>query len=76
MHVNLLAGAICVSATAALSAQSPSASQIDSVFAEFDRPGSVGCALGVAQGGEFLYKNGYGYANLDWDIPITPSTVF
>jgi CubicO group peptidase (beta-lactamase class C family) len=56
--------------------QNPPPQQIDSVFIEFDRPGSVGCALGVAQNGEFLYKKGYGYANLDWDIPITPTTVF
>lgn len=57
-------------------AQTPSPDQIDSVFAQFDRARSVGCALGVARNGEFLYKNGYGYANLDWDIPITPITVF
>jgi len=57
-------------------AQNPSPQQVDAVFAEFDYPGSVGCALGVARGGEFLYKKGYGFANLDWDIPITPTTVF
>ena len=56
--------------------QTPPASQIDAVFADYDMPGSVGCALGVAQDGEFVYKNGYGYANLDWDIPIPPTTVF
>lgn len=56
--------------------QNPSPGEIDAVFADFDRPGSVGCALGVARGGEFLYKKGYGHANLDWDIPITPTTVF
>jgi len=54
----------------------PLPEEIDAIFGEFDRPGSVGCALGVARGGEFLYKKGYGYANLDWDIPITPNTVF
>ena len=54
----------------------PSSQNVDAIFAEFDRPGSVGCALGVAQNGEFLYRKGYGYANLDWDIPITPTTVF
>jgi CubicO group peptidase (beta-lactamase class C family) len=57
-------------------AQSPSSEQIDSVFSEFNRAGSPGCALGVARDGEFLYKRGYGYANLDWDIPITPTTAF
>ena len=56
--------------------QNPSSTQIDAIFAEFDVPGSVGCAVGVARGGEFLFKNGYGYANLDWDNAITPSTVF
>lgn len=57
-------------------AQNPSAQQIDAVFLDYDKPGSPGCALGVAQDGQFVYKNGYGYANLDWDIPITPKTVF
>jgi CubicO group peptidase (beta-lactamase class C family) len=61
---------------APVSGQDPTNQQIDSVFAEFDRPGSVGCALGVARNGEFLDKTGYGYANLDWDIPITATTVF
>lgn len=56
--------------------QDPTTAQVDAVFAEFNQPGSVGCAVGVARDGEFLYKQGYGYANLDWDIPITPSTVF
>ena len=56
--------------------QQPSPRDIDAVFAEYDKPGSVGCALGVARNGEFVYKKGYGFANLDWDIPITPSTVF
>ena len=57
-------------------AQMPASREIDAVFAEFDVPGSVGCAVGVVQDGEFVYRKGYGYANLDWDIPITPSTVF
>jgi len=57
-------------------AQNPTATQIDAIFAEFDHPGSVGCAVGVARNGEFLYQKGYGYANLDWDVPITPSKVF
>jgi len=62
--------------TSHVHAQSPSPQQVDSVFSEFNRAGSPGCAIGVARNGEFLYKNGYGYANLDWDIPITPTTVF
>ncbi len=56
--------------------QEPPQPRIDAIFGEFDRPGSVGCAVGVARDGAFVYKQGYGYANLDWDIPITPNTVF
>ena len=58
------------------SGQEPSTEQVDAVFSQFDRPGSVGCALGVVRDGRFLYKKGYGYANLDWDIAVTPTTVF
>jgi CubicO group peptidase (beta-lactamase class C family) len=46
------------------------------VFADWDLPGSPGCALAVAQNGSLVYSRGYGYANLDYDIPITPQTVF
>jgi hypothetical protein len=46
---------------------------VDAVFAPWDRPG---CALGVARDGALVYSRGYGYANLDYDIPIAPQTVF
>ncbi len=49
---------------------------VDAVFASWDVPGSPGCALAVAQDGALVYSRGYGYANLDYDIPITPQTVF
>ena len=49
---------------------------IDAIFAAWDEPGSPGCALAVARDGDLVYSRGYGYANLDYDIPITPQTVF
>jgi CubicO group peptidase (beta-lactamase class C family) len=49
---------------------------VDAVFASWDLPGSPGCAVAVAQDGALVYSRGYGYANLDYDIPITPQTVF
>ena len=30
----------------------------------------------MARNGELVYSRGYGYANLDYDIPVTPQTVF
>jgi CubicO group peptidase (beta-lactamase class C family) len=50
--------------------------KVDSLFAEYDKPDSPGCALAIVQNGEVIYQRGYGMANLDYDIPITPDTVF
>jgi CubicO group peptidase (beta-lactamase class C family) len=50
--------------------------QIDQIFAQWNRPDSPGCALGVYQDGQIVYQHGYGMANLNDDIPITPATVF
>jgi len=48
--------------------------RIDRVFARFDRT-SPGCAVGLAKDGRTLYTHGYGLANLEYDVPLTDSTV-
>lgn len=50
--------------------------RMDRLFARWDRPDSPGCAIGVLRDGRFIYERGYGMANLDYDVPITPRTVF
>ncbi len=52
------------------------AEQVDRLFAAWDKPGSPGAAVAVVQNGAIVYEHGYGLANLEYDIPITPSTVF
>ncbi len=54
----------------------PDEARVDRIFQEWDREGSPGCAVGVYHRGELVLARGYGEANLDWGIPITPSTVF
>ena len=54
----------------------PEPSEVDAVFQEWDDEGLPGCAVGVMHEGELIYAQGYGMANLDWGIPIDPSTVF
>ena len=49
---------------------------IDSLFSEWDKEAAPGCALGVIKDGELVYAKGYGMANMEYDIPITPSSVF
>ena len=50
--------------------------QVDKIFAKWDSTVSPGCALSVIKDGQIVYKRGYGMADLDHDIPITPETVF
>src|SRR6185503_8290371 len=50
--------------------------KVDRLFISWDKPDSPGCALAVIKDGRVVYKRGYGAANLEYNIPITPSTVF
>lgn len=49
---------------------------IDQIFAEYDNTRSPGGAVGVVMDGKLIFARGYGMANLEHDIPITPETVF
>ena len=50
--------------------------KVDQLFAEWDKPNSPGAALAVTRDGKIIYTQGYGTANLEYDIPITPTTIF
>lgn len=50
--------------------------RVDKLFASWDKTDSPGCALAVIKDGSIIYKRGYGAADLDHDIPISPGTVF
>jgi len=60
---------------AAVGPQESISSRVDAVFADVDA-GEPGCAVGVMRGGEPVLMRGYGTANLEYDVPITPSSVF
>ena len=73
--VSTLGGATL--APALLGAQwTPAPAEVDKVFDAFDRPGSPGWALGVVRDGKIVYERGYGMAELEWAVPIAPTTVF
>ena len=52
------------------------AAAIDAIFTRFDQPTVPGCALGLYRDGAIVYERGYGSANLDHSVAITPDTVF
>ncbi len=49
---------------------------VDAMFEEWDNEDSPGFAMGIFKDGRIIYARGYGMANLEYDIPITPQTVF
>ncbi len=50
--------------------------QVDALFSEWDKPDSPGCAVVIIREGEVLYSRGYGMADLEHGVPITPRSVF
>jgi CubicO group peptidase (beta-lactamase class C family) len=50
--------------------------RVDTIFHRWDRTDSPGCAVGIYRDGRILYARGYGMANLELGVPITPHTMF
>ena len=50
--------------------------KIDQLLALVDRRDSPGASVAVIRDGEIIYKKGFGSAQLEYEIPITPSTIF
>ena len=74
IHTAVVIGCLAVASPAA--PQHPSASAIDRVFAQWERPNSPGASVAVIRRGEIIFSKGYGSAQLEYDVPITPTTVF
>src|SRR5215472_10164250 len=63
----------------AVSKPLPAAGDIEkanATFAAWAKPASPGCALGVLEDGQLLYSHGYGLADVEHSVSITPATVF
>jgi CubicO group peptidase (beta-lactamase class C family) len=51
-------------------------SKIDAIFEKYNSKTGPGCAVSVIHNGQVVYSKAYGMANLEYDISISPSTVF
>ena len=72
-----IAVSLLVACTAPDRPVSPSVARgIDAVFADLDRPGSAGASVAVIRDGDIVYSRGYGEAQIEHGIPVTPHTVF
>lgn len=63
-------------ATANPSSPEQVTTRVDKLFAQWNKPDSPGCSLGVSRNGVPVYEHGYGMANLELAVPITPASVF
>jgi CubicO group peptidase (beta-lactamase class C family) len=68
--------ALCLLVAADSSAQEELTEKVDRVFAEWNTTSSPGCALAVVKDDHVVYEHGYGMANLELGIAITPQSVF
>jgi len=58
-----------------LAARPTCTEQVDALFAPWDKEDSPGAVVGVFEKGRILYAKGYGIANLDYGIPLSPQSV-
>ena len=80
----LLAGLLFFCATGALLAQGTDHDSkklsneqlVDKLFSEWNHEDTPGVALAIVKEGKVVFSKGYGMANLEYGIPITPQTVF
>ena len=50
--------------------------KIDQMMSAIILPGGAGASVAVAQGDKILFSKGYGMANVEYDIPNSPKTIF
>ncbi len=51
-------------------------SKVDALFSKWNTLDSPGAAVAIVKDGMVIYRKGFGCAQLEYGIPITPSTVF
>jgi CubicO group peptidase (beta-lactamase class C family) len=50
--------------------------KVDALFSKWDTLDSPGAAVAIVKDGLVIYRKGFGCAQLEYGVPITPSTVF
>jgi len=71
----LVAAGLAAAVSAQAPAPQPLASQVDEIFSSFTTAGP-GCAVAVYQHAKTVLAKGYGSANLEYGVAITPATPF
>ncbi len=75
----MITTALAVATATCVTAQTPNAptrASLDRVFADWTSKDGPGCSAAASQDGRPAYEAGYGSANLEADVPITPASIF
>lgn len=54
----------------------PQEVKIDAIFSKWNKNNTPGGSVGIIKDGKLIFSKGYGMANLDYNIPNGPETVF
>ncbi|TCD01196.1 class A beta-lactamase-related serine hydrolase [Pedobacter psychroterrae] len=52
------------------------AKKVDNLFAKWDKPNSPGCVIGIVRNDSLIYAKGYGQANIEYNVPNSPETIY
>ena len=72
----LISDLMIAATTFAQSLPDSTVKKINKLFNQWDNKNSPGCAIAIVGNDSILFAKGYGMANLEYDIPIEPSTIF
>ena len=72
----LAVAAMAVGSATAAGAQDSTRVAMGRVMQPWSAADAPGCAVGVSRNGATIFENGYGAANLEHGIPISPASVF
>lgn len=79
IHI-VISAALTIGAASIVAAQQPSNDStrvaVSRILAPWSATDGPGCAVGVSRDGKVVFQNGYGLANLELDVPITPGSIF
>jgi len=78
VYLTALAGLVGLGGCAQPAPDSPDslAQKVGAIFKPYHRDDGPGCAVLIVKDGKVVFKKGYGMANLEYNAPITPATVF
>ena len=82
LHVSIrffgIPAALAITAMCALAQtpNAPSRASLDRIFSDWSSKDGPGCSAAASQDGRTVYEAGYGSANLEADVPITPASIF